>query len=545
MPDLNKGPLEGPFFMRDAKTSVEFIEGRLSLDGVSGGPLCLIVSWSGRMTGGLYYIACIPASLVIVPGRFSTGTVVASLVSLSRPADCWSAWVRRPGIGMRAFAPKLFAASAGILSGNPPGKKSRHREPAYRFLQDLGYLNPDGTTDSGDQSELHLRMLQVAQKLDLFLLDVPDAPGLIFVGGRVLPDRFTGLEAFSASSAGGLSSCLAQAFESCVGESIEYLSQLDQAFAAPPARHADNKESGNHAGTSDPDSHNAFHPAGIGECRWLKGTSLKTGKAVRVPAGLCLRQPGERGTTGMSTGCAAAPTPELAIERGLYELIERDAASLWWEGGASPKPIPLEILAEAGIESLYRSAGRVSDFRSTIVLDITTDTGIPSVAAVSTDRSTGDRFACGLASRSTLAEAVHRALFEMLQMELGQYLLKARLDSAGDQALNAHDRMLLKRNHHWRALRDSPLLQPTGPPRDHAPAAAADSALDSLLARLAVRKLNPIAVSLTREWIGVPVVKTFLFGLQKYPGSVITPRLNTMIGVTGGTQDYTGGVPLL
>src|SRR5690606_20245552 len=75
----------------------------------------------------------------------------------------------------------------------------------------------------------------------------------------------------------------------------------------------------------------------------IRGRALTSGRELLLPADWCLRRqpPGPLGMPGaaLSTGCAAGPSFEAAAARALLELVERDAASLWWIGGRRARPV--------------------------------------------------------------------------------------------------------------------------------------------------------------------------------------------------------------
>jgi bacteriocin biosynthesis cyclodehydratase domain-containing protein len=80
-------------------------------------------------------------------------------------------------------------------------------------------------------------------------------------------------------------------------------------------------------------------------------------------------------------GCAAAATATSAALAGLLELIERDAAAIWWYNRLQRRRLRYESVcgySAAEIERLYRLMGREH-----WVLDLTTDLDIPAFAAVS------------------------------------------------------------------------------------------------------------------------------------------------------------------
>ena len=80
-----------------------------------------------------------------------------------------------------------------------------------------------------DEEALHrARLLQAAAKfIRIFELSVPDAPGLVAFGAEIDPALADPLHAGSPPvSVSGVGSSVQEAFQGCVGEGIEYLSQL-------------------------------------------------------------------------------------------------------------------------------------------------------------------------------------------------------------------------------------------------------------------------------------------------------------------------------
>ena len=164
-----------------------------------------------------------------------------------------------------------------------------------------------------------------------------------------------------------------------------------------------------------------IEPAAQPSLDWVSGVRLGDGAPVLLPADLCLRRLPHTQTllprSALSTGCAAGVSRETAMLRAVLELIERDAASLWWMGGRCPRPIALEEPAAqsgAALLSVLR-AGRSA--RRSWLADVTTEFAVPCVAALSVDNDSRG-LACGLAARMTLEEAVRAAILEMCQSEL-------------------------------------------------------------------------------------------------------------------------------
>ncbi|HET7884097.1 MAG TPA: YcaO-like family protein [Acetobacteraceae bacterium] len=378
-------------------------------------------------------------------------------------------------------------------------------------------------------------------------LPVPDAPAMVFFAG--IADPGTLRKAYAGESIGYLAGSglsVQRAFEACVGEGIEYLSQfISDADPLEPA------PGSAHVSGFAPFIAAVLSAAGVDESQtiaWVPARALSDGAEAWFPADLCYRRPPAQQDfvppLKLSTGCAAGPTIEAATVRALLELIERDAAALWWHGGRRARPIPDDSDAGRTAAELLMQLRGDRQERRTWLLDITTDIDIPSVAAVSA-RADGFGFCYGLGARLTLAEAATAALFELCQVELGQHVVAAKLNESGEAALNDSDRRQLRRG----TLFDTSgcaLLRPEGAPRAESQAIPPEPglALPLLVERLA--RLGAIyRVDLTRELFGVPVVRVLAPWLQMEPCSIVGPRLARTIAATGGGAHHTGGLPLL
>src|SRR3978361_2169551 len=110
-----------------------------------------------------------------------------------------------------ALAAHLEAAASALADPARTGSNCG----GSRLLQYLGY-------DDGDaaRAEGRAKMLRAAARLRrLFLLPVPDAPGLVFFGGEADPAALGEQpEGLPATSLAGSGLSPQKAFESCVGE---------------------------------------------------------------------------------------------------------------------------------------------------------------------------------------------------------------------------------------------------------------------------------------------------------------------------------------
>ena len=80
-------------------------------------------------------------------------------------------------------------------------------------------------------------------------------------------------------------------------------------------------------------------------------------------------------------GNAAGNTLAEAVLQGFFEIVERDAAGIWWYNRLSRPAVDLAAFADPYIDALLAHYGTMR--RSLWLLDLTTDLGIPVFAAVS------------------------------------------------------------------------------------------------------------------------------------------------------------------
>ena len=114
----------------------------------------------------------------------------------------------------------------------------------------------------------------------------------------------------------------------------------------------------------------------------------------------------------------------------MLELVERDAVALWWRGGRRGRAIVADSEAGRRAARLIARVRQGNDIRQTALLDITSDLGVPVVAAFSMRRD-GFGVAVGFGARTTLAEAAQAAIFEMCQSELSLHVIAAKRRQSG------------------------------------------------------------------------------------------------------------------
>ncbi|MCA6119086.1 YcaO-like family protein [Bradyrhizobium sp. WSM 1738] len=444
---------------------------------------------------------------------------------------------------------ELFAQAASLLLGNALDAAKNHE--AKSVLEALEYGVESGERiDPKNTNRAHL-LLAASRFARVFELASPDAPGLISFGAQFDPALADPLHSGSPLvSVSGVGLTLQEAFQGCIGEGIEYLSQLQTGtdlLFKPGVDDWSGKLNPNALELVVRLSERRLQPERA--LSWCRATRQADGGAVWLPADICLRRPPVQRDFvppfPLSIGSAAGPSRDAAALHGLLELIERDAASLWWRGGQLARSIPAQdpacIVAEELLEKLRHG---VSSPRRTWLLDITTDIGVPCVAAVSC-RADGSGFACGLAARPALDTAARSAIVEMCQGELADAIVAAKRGERGDDALNVQDRTHLRRA----AINadQCKLLQPTAEYAAHLPLHATEASVifELIVQRLEQLGINAFCIDLTRECFAVPVVRVIVPGLQLEPSEIVTARLQDTVARTGGGSIYTGGVPLI
>jgi ribosomal protein S12 methylthiotransferase accessory factor len=434
----------------------------------------------------------------------------------------------------------LRTASAVLVEGAAP-------EPAAGdLLARLNYLA--GTSDEIRHRAVLLRA--AATFLRIFVLNAPDAPSMVALGAEVDPET-AGAQDLLPVGVSGTGLTLREAFEACVGEGVEYLSQFVAsgdlierlptgqvlAEATPAVR------------TLWDELQQYRRDPSAQEGAWTVATDLADGRPVRMPADLCFRRlAAERDIDPpwpLSVGCAAAPDLAKATLLGLLELIERDAAALWWRGGRRARLIAADTAAQAeAAQLLVQLRGDASGRRSWL-LDITSDIRIPVIAAVSCNED-GFGFCCGLAARPTLVAAARRAIIEMCQMELAYRVVQAKRVERGETVLNETDQRHVCRFTRL-AVAHCAALQPLPPPAPSCDFAASDSvsALAEVRTRLAAAGFAPCALDLTRPGLGIAVVRVICPGLQPDPSAPPNARLRAVLADARPREEYDAAIALM
>jgi ribosomal protein S12 methylthiotransferase accessory factor len=153
------------------------------------------------------------------------------------------------------------------------------------------------------------------------------------------------------------------------------------------------------------------------EMRWVKGLDLCSCRELWVPASMVFLQtgpePGSRPVSlSISTGCAVHFNLEVAVLRGLYEVIERDAIALTWL-----QRLPLPHLDDSVLDDSVTEWIELSrrQFIRTLMYDATTDVGVPVVYCLQlADYSAQAAQVVGCACGLDVTEAARHALVEAI-----------------------------------------------------------------------------------------------------------------------------------
>jgi ribosomal protein S12 methylthiotransferase accessory factor len=439
----------------------------------------------------------------------------------------------------------LFSSAASLLLGDTPEASVIH--DVHLLLGELGYVRPSGA-GMDHETRHRARLLQAAsQFIRIFELAAPEAPGLVAFGAEVDPAAVDALHHGSPQvSVSGIGVTMQEAFQGCVGEGIEYLSQLQRAEDGLVP--ADGVEALAMLDRPARELVTALMSRARAALSWFPAVRLSDRREVLLPADLCLRRPQAAQEFAppfpLSIGSAAGTSFEGAALHGLLELIERDAASLWWRGGRRGRAVPPDVEASAQTLLGELRAGPSSERRSWL-LDITTDTGIPAVAALSC-KPDGFGLAFGFAARCTLQEAARSAMLEMCQIELADAVVEAKSRERGEAALNAKDM-----SHRQRATAinagSCALLHPAPGNAAHVAVDTSDAqaALHQVVRRLAELGIETYGLDLTRAGFAVPVARIIAPALQAEPSGIVMSRLSGMIAQNGGGEAFTGGISLI
>ncbi|NYT04877.1 MAG: YcaO-related McrA-glycine thioamidation protein [Methanomicrobiales archaeon] len=249
------------------------------------------------------------------------------------------------------------------------------------------------------------------------------------------------------------------------------------------------------------------------ELPWVSGWDIVADEEIAVPAHAVFHPLGHpsRLFRTNTNGLASGNTREEAVFHALMEVIERDAWSLV-EATRNTGPRVDSIDEGIGADLLRRFRDASVDV---VIKDITSDIGIPTIAAVADDVLLQDPalLTIGMGSHTNAAIALLRALTEVAQSRLTQ-IHGAREDTTEADFRKKLGYERTKRlNRYWFDGRGEVAFSSI------ASFDSDDFLTDirhvlALLGRAGLDRV--IAVDLTREEIGIPVVRVIVPGLEVF-----------------------------
>lgn len=249
---------------------------------------------------------------------------------------------------------------------------------------------------------------------------------------------------------------------------------------------------------------------------WTPVWSFSAGTQRLLPTSMLYFESGpgrdHEGPWADSNGNAAGSSLEDAIVQGFLELVERDAVAVWWYNRTRQPGIDLDAFDEPWLTSLRESYARIR--REIWALDLTSDLGIPVVAAVSRriGRPTED-ISFGFGAHFDPRLALRRAVTEMGQL-LPSPPTRSPLSEDDDMA------------RWWSSatVNNQPYLLPDPAEAGRTPSSFGDYVphddlrddVDSIDALVRERGMELLVLDQTRPDVGLPVVKVLVPGLRHF-----------------------------
>ena len=228
-----------------------------------------------------------------------------------------------------------------------------------------------------------------------------------------------------------------------------------------------------------------------------------------------------------SNGCAAGRTPVDALLNAFFELVERDSVAIWWYNRIRRPAINLSQWQSNKVISrtleTYEKLGRTLS-----VLDLTSDLGVPTFAAVSSRRDLSpSNIILGFGAHFSAQNAVEQSLRELNQ----SLAMVAQWETRGYMTSDAQ-------TIHWfrhRTLETEPYLVPhPGLSSELAKDVESPSMshntdmLKRAVSLTAAAGFDFLFLDQTREDIRLPVYRVIIPGLRHFWRRLGTGRLYTV-----------------
>lgn len=436
--------------------------------------------------------ACVVASEVL---RFLvTGASPLEDSLLTLDTRTWQSWFhpverRRDcpacgGLGR----PRLWGGSQPVATGSPIAfALRRHQSPITGFFHGLQEV------EQGAWDPFHIVSATVVPPLNVRATFAERQP-LMVSGCSTDPER---AKLSCAAEAIERYSLFARGDECCIRASVETMGDRGVAISSLWQYSEGQYEQAadwNALGTPECSVPERLWPEH--QIEWLEARDWTGKDTCYLPAGWALMNYVDYDASFAaceSTGTAAAQTVEEALMRALLEVIERDAAAIWWYNRLR-RP-ELEVTTPGtlqGVQDWFANRGR-----RIWILDLTSDWRVPVAAAVSA-RQDGSRILYATAAALTSADAALKAVQELVQLLYSETRLGACIKQHWLQSQTLQE-------HEW-LLPDSESLRVDG--------LIENPTLEVLLSRARKKGLQVLSVDLSRAETAMRVLKVCVPGMR-------------------------------
>ncbi|MBS0650917.1 MAG: TOMM precursor leader peptide-binding protein [Verrucomicrobia bacterium] len=256
------------------------------------------------------------------------------------------------------------------------------------------------------------------------------------------------------------------------------------------------------------------------EVAWTAVYSLTEKRTKYVPTAVCYFGYKDPHWThgGDSNGCAAGNCIEEAILQGFFELAERDSVAIWWYNRLLMPAVDLDSFAIPFISLMqkeYKNAGR-----EIWALDLTTDLGIPTFAAISRliDHE-HEKILFGFGTHFDAQSALLRALTELNQMASNTSFWEEEDMADGEQEKN--DKKFVQNWMRNSTVENQPYLGKKGAYKkasDYVKWQSSDLLEDVQRCQKIVESLGMefLVLDQTRPDVGLPVARVIVPGLRHF-----------------------------
>ena len=151
---------------------------------------------------------------------------------------------------------------------------------------------------------------------------------------------------------------------------------------------------------------------------WTPVWSLTHARVRYLPTAYCYHgatnRPGAAFAIADSNGCAAGNVIEEAILQGFLELVERDGVAIWWYNRLIRPRVDVRLWNDSALDGVMDRFAKMGC--EIWVLDVTTDLGIPTFAALACNAGSPRRqVLLGFGAHLDAQVALRRAVTELVQ----------------------------------------------------------------------------------------------------------------------------------